>query len=161
MASKRSKREENKLEAEILRLELTLKAHKMACQMGVPGACEAADAVREDIEVPYVREMIRRHAMATDVPAELARADLVALTTSGSSRSERYTSPLKVYESMAAGLPLVVSGRLVLDVQRSLFRARCSAYSRSMALMRPWQLMQPVPAPVESLMSFNDSQPPS
>lgn len=50
MASKRSKREENKLEAEILRLELTLKAHKMACQMGVPGACEAADAVREDIE---------------------------------------------------------------------------------------------------------------
>ena len=70
MASKRSKREENKLEAEILRLELTLKAHKMACQMGVPGACEAADAVREDIEARR-RELERIRARMAGGDARL------------------------------------------------------------------------------------------
>ncbi len=60
------------------------------------------------------------------VPLYLAAADLgVVPNRSQPAISARYTSPLKVFESMAAGLPLVASDlpslREVLDSERALF----------------------------------------
>jgi len=44
-----------------------------------------------------------------EVAAHLARADLLVLPNTATSISERYTSPLKLFEYMAAGRPVVVS----------------------------------------------------
>ena len=44
-----------------------------------------------------------------EVAAHLASADVLALPNTATSISERYTSPLKLFEYMAAGRPIVVS----------------------------------------------------
>jgi glycosyltransferase involved in cell wall biosynthesis len=44
-----------------------------------------------------------------EVAAHLARADVLVLPNTSTSISERYTSPLKLFEYMAAGRPVVVS----------------------------------------------------
>ncbi len=44
-----------------------------------------------------------------DVPGELARADLIALPAGHETRATRYTSPLKLFEAMATGLPIVAA----------------------------------------------------
>ncbi len=49
------------------------------------------------------------HVGAADVPRELARADLIVLPASRDARSERYTSPLKLFEAMATGAPIVAA----------------------------------------------------
>lgn len=53
-----------------------------------------------------LREPVAPH----EVPAYLAAADVLVLPNSGKSRiSERYTSPLKLFEYLAAGRPIVAS----------------------------------------------------
>ncbi len=44
-----------------------------------------------------------------DVPAELARADVIALPAGRETRATRYTSPLKLFEAMATGVPIVAA----------------------------------------------------
>jgi glycosyltransferase involved in cell wall biosynthesis len=44
-----------------------------------------------------------------EVALELARADLILLPAGRESRSQRYTSPLKLFEAMASGVPIVAA----------------------------------------------------
>ena len=50
-----------------------------------------------------------------EVPAQLARADLIALPAGRETRSTRYTSPLKLFEAMAAGVPIVAAPTAALQ----------------------------------------------
>ena len=45
----------------------------------------------------------------SEVPTHLLDADLICLPAGSSLRSRRYTSPLKLFESMAAGVPIVAA----------------------------------------------------
>jgi len=47
--------------------------------------------------------------MTTEVPEYLAKADAIVIPSGPGVHSQRYTSPLKLFESMAIGLPLVVA----------------------------------------------------
>ncbi len=60
-----------------------------------------------------------------DVAAHLAGADVLALPNTATAISERYTSPLKLFEYMAAGRPIVVSD---LPAIREVVRHRESAW---------------------------------
>ena len=44
-----------------------------------------------------------------DVPAALSRADLIVLPAGPESAAQRYTSPLKLFEAMATGAPIVAA----------------------------------------------------
>jgi glycosyltransferase involved in cell wall biosynthesis len=58
-----------------------------------------------------VRDRVRFTGMVrpSDVPAHLAAADVLVLPNTPSTVSERYTSPLKLFEYLAAGRPIVAS----------------------------------------------------
>lgn len=45
----------------------------------------------------------------SEVARELARADLIVLPAADGSRSQRYTSPLKLFEAMGTGTPIVAA----------------------------------------------------
>ena len=45
-----------------------------------------------------------------DVPALYERADVVVLPAGDEARSQRYTSPLKLFEAMASGVPIAAAG---------------------------------------------------
>ena len=49
------------------------------------------------------------HLLPSEVPARLGAADLILLPAGAESRSQRYTSPLKLFEAMATGVPIVAA----------------------------------------------------
>lgn len=82
----------------------------------------ARDLAREGVRIELLGNLDPR-----EVPAFLRGADLLVLPASQEARSQRYTSPLKLFEALASGVPIVAAAseahRSVLEHGRTAWLA--------------------------------------
>ena len=76
-----------------------------------------------------------------EVPRHLARADLLLLPAGPQVRSQRYTSPLKLFEAMATGAPIVAAPSpaltsLLEDGRNAVVARSCGAQDLAAAVLR-------------------------
>lgn len=71
-----------------------------------PGGLERLRALARRLGVEERVELVGR-VPPTEVPRALAEVDLLLLPATADPRSARYTSPLKLFEFMATGIPVV------------------------------------------------------
>ncbi len=76
----------------------------------VGGMVDDQEALRQRFPAWPANVILHGHQPPADVPLWLRSADLVLVPNSGTTAiSREYTSPLKLYEAMASGTPLLVS----------------------------------------------------
>jgi glycosyltransferase involved in cell wall biosynthesis len=77
---------------------------------GIPGEADAS-RIRERAEALGIADRVelRGHVAQSEVARELARARVVAVPVRRTDMTLRHTSPLKAFEAMAAGRPIVAS----------------------------------------------------
>jgi glycosyltransferase involved in cell wall biosynthesis len=85
------------------------------------------------------RICFRGQVELSSVPGHLAEGDLIVIPASEEARSDRFTSPLKLFEAMATGIPLVIAPSEAMtsvleDGRTAFFAASTSAQDLARAI---------------------------
>lgn len=105
-----------------------------------PADLERLRALADSLPALRGRVRFAGQVPAAEVPARLAAADLIVLPMGEETRAQRYTSPLKLFEAMATGAPIVAAPApslvAVLEADRTAFVAASGAPADLAAAVR-------------------------